>query len=101
MLMYKLLIFLKVSKDNNLLTHFKETTIPLLSKIAGEEVNIAKVENSLMFDGRFDYFCEVSAESKDKMDEKMGSKSGKELMRDLADFHKNINFLFINYEGLE
>ena len=50
---------------------------------------------------RFDYFCEVSAESKDKMDEKMGSKSGKELMRDLADFHKNINFLFINYEGLE
>ncbi|MBK6912362.1 MAG: hypothetical protein IPH11_01260 [Ignavibacteriales bacterium] len=99
--MYKLLIFLKVSNDNNLLTHFKETTIPLLSKIAGEEVKIAKVENSLMFDSRFDYFCEVSAESKDKMDEKMGSKSGKELMRDLADFHKNINFLFINYEGLE
>ncbi len=99
--MYKLLIFLKVSKDNNLLTHFKETTIPLLSIIAGEEVKIAKVENSLMFDDRFDYFCEVSAESKDKMDEKMGSKSGKELMRDLADFHKNINFLFINYEGLE
>lgn len=99
--MYKLLIFLKVSKDNNLLTHFKETTIPLLSKIAGVEVKIAKVENSLMFDSRFDYFCEVSAESKEKMDEKMGSKSGKELMRDLADFHKNINFLFINYEGLE
>ena len=99
--MYKLLIFLKVSEDNNILTHFKETTIKLLSQIAGEEVRMAKVENSLMFDGRFDFYCELEAESKDKMDAKMNSTSGRALMRDLADFHKNINFLFINYEGLE
>jgi len=99
--MYKLLIFLKVSDDNIILTHFKDTTMKLLSQIAGEEIRMAKVENSLMFEGRFDFYCELSSESKDKMDEKMNSKSGRSLMRDLADFHKNINFLFINYEGLE
>lgn len=101
MLMYKLLIFLKLSNDNNILTHFKETTLPLLSQIAGKEVKIAKVENSLMFDSRFDFYCKINSESKEKMDEKMNSKSGKELMRDLAGFHKNINFVFINYEGSE
>lgn len=99
--MYKLLIFLKVFDDNNLLIHFKDITLKLLSQLAGEEVKIAKVENSLMLDNRFDFYCEVSAESKDKMDEKMNSTAGKELMRDMADFHKNINFVFINYEGLE
>jgi hypothetical protein len=99
--MYKLLIFLKVSNENELLIHFKDITLKLLSQLAGEEVKIAKVENSLMLDNRFDFYCEISAESKDKMDEKMNSTSGKELMRDLADFHKNINFVFINYEGLE
>lgn len=99
--MYKLLIFLKRTNDDELLTHFRDKTLPLLSRIAEEEVKIAKVENSLMFENKFDFYCEVCAESKDKMDKKMNSASGKELMRDLAGFHKNINFVFINYEGLK
>lgn len=98
--MYKLLIFLNISNDNELLTHFREKTLALLSRISDSEVKIAKVENSLMFENKFDFYCEVCTESKDKMDEKMNSISGKELMRDLAGLHKNINLVFINYEGL-
>lgn len=101
MLMYKFLIFLRFSDDNELLTHFRDKTLTLLSRIAEEEIKIAKVENSLMFENKFDYYCEVCAESKDKMDSKLNSISGKELMRDLAGFHQNINLVFINYEGLK
>lgn len=99
MLMYKLLLFLKKSDDEKIFIHFKEITLNLLSEIAGFEIKIAKVESSLLPDVKYDYCCELSAESKYEMDKKMNSRAGRQLMRDLADYHQNFITIFINYGG--
>ncbi len=43
-------------------------------------------------------FCEVTVESKDNWDELMNSKLGKDLNKDLAEFHEFVTAIFVNYE---
>jgi cellobiose-specific phosphotransferase system component IIA len=95
--MYKLLFFLHKSDDDSIPQHFKEITIKHLSKITGEEVKIAKVDNNLLQDEKYSYFCEISASSQHDMDKMMNTKAGKDLNKDLMEFHKNISVIPINY----
>ena len=97
--MYKLLLFLKKTNDENVLNHFKEFTIKYLTQIAGEEIKIADVESSLLLDQKYSQFCEVTVSSKDEWDEKMNSLSGRELNKDLVDFHQNITVIFVDYKN--
>lgn len=95
--MYKLLFFLHKSDDETLLQHFKDVTIKNLSRITGKEIKIAKVENNLLLDEKYSHFCEIEASSQDEMDKLMHTKAGKELNKDLRDFHSDITIITINY----
>ena len=95
--MYKLFFFLHKSDDEGLQQHFKDITIKHLSKITGKEVKIAKVENNLLQDEKFSHFCEISADSQYEMDKMMNTKAGKELNKDLMEFHSDITVIPINY----
>jgi len=96
--MYKQLFFLHKSENNKALPHFKDVILTHLSELSGTQVYLAKVESNLLLDQKFSYFCEVEFDSKDKMNELMNSKTGKQLTKDLMDFHQMITMISINYD---
>ena len=96
--MYKQLFFVHKSENDKALPHFKDVILQHLSKLSGHKINLAKVESNLLLDQKYSYFCEVDFESKDKMNELMNSKAGKQLTKDLSDFHQMITMIAINYD---
>ena len=97
MLMYKLLLFLKKTDDDQVINHFKEYTIQFLSDLAGKRIEIAKVDSNLLLEEKYSYFCEISASSKDKWNQMMNTKEGKALNKDMMEFHQFITAIFVDY----
>lgn len=98
--MYKQLFFLHKSDEDKALSHFKEVILKHLSEISGNKVELACVESNLLLDQKYSYFCEIEFESKDKMNQLMNSKSGKQLTKDLMDFHQMVTMISVNYENV-
>ena len=96
--MYKQLFFLHKSENDKALPHFKDVILAHLSELAGKKIILASVESNLLLDQKFSYSCEVEFEPKDKMNELMNSKTGKQLTKDLMDFHQMITMISINYD---
>lgn len=97
MLIYKQLFFLHKTEDDKALAYFREVIVKHLSELAGKEVTLAKVESNLLLDQKYSYVCEIEFESKDKMNELMNSKTGKQLNKALMDFYQLITVISINY----
>ncbi len=97
--MYKLLLFLKKTNDEQVITHFYEYTVKILSQIVGEEIKTADVESSLLLDQKYIKFCEVTCASKEDWDKKMNSVHGRELNKDLIDFHQYVSIIFVDYKN--
>jgi len=95
--MYKMLMFLKKSDDPNVEQHFRNFTVPALNNLSGKKIKTAKVESSILLEQKYDWFCEISVDSKYEWDKMMATGEGKKLNRDLMDFHKNIDLIFVNY----
>lgn len=95
--MYKMLFFLHKSEDEEIFKHFVEFTVCYLKEIIKSEVQIAKVESNLLLEQKYSHYCEVSGNTKDELDELMNSKAGKELNRDLMEFHKYITVITVDY----
>ena len=95
--MYKMLLFLHKTDEEGVETHFREFTLKYLSELAGTDVKTAEVESSLLLEQKYKLFCEIDAGSKEEWDKKMNSKAGKQLNKDLMDFHQFITVIFVNY----
>lgn len=95
--MYKQLFFLHKTEDDKALAHFREVIVKSLSELAGKEITLAKVDSNLLLDQKYSYVCEIEFESKDKMNELMNSKTGKQLNKALMDFYQLITVISINY----
>ena len=95
--MYKMLLFLKKTNEKQVFDHFKEFTLKHLSDLAGKEIIAGKVESSLLLETKYSHFCELEVESKEKMDDLLNSKHGKELNKDLMNFHEYVNIIFVDY----
>ncbi len=96
--MYKQLFFLHKSENDKALPHFKDVILAHLTELSAKQINLARVESNLLLDQKYSYFCEIEFESKDKMNELMNSKTGKQLTKDLMDFHQMITMISINYD---
>jgi hypothetical protein len=99
--MYKQLFFLHKSDNDQALSHFKDVILTHLSEVSGKQITLAKVESNLLLDQKYSYFCEVEFESKDKMNDLMNTKDGKQLTIALIDFHKMVTVISINYDTKE
>lgn len=97
MIMYKILIF-TLTTDKDFCNYFNSNFIPLLNEINGNEVKIGKVESNLLLDLKYDQFCEISADSKDQMDEKLNSPAGRKLGKLLMESHQNLSVIAVNFE---
>lgn len=95
--MYKLLFFLHKSNDQEIIRHFYDFTVRYLQEIVGNEVKVANVESNLLLEQKYSYFCELISETKNEMDKMMNCKAGKELNKDLMEFHKHITVIAVHY----
>lgn len=95
--MYKLLLFLKKTDNEEINNLFKDHTLKYLSKLKGEEVKAADVESSLLLETKYNKFCEVNVSSKEDWDKIMNSAAGKEFNKHLTDLHQFIDIIFVNY----
>lgn len=97
--MYKLLIFIHKSKENNFLNFFRNSFLPLLTEIEGNEVKLAEVESNLLLDQKYSHFCELTAKNKDEMDRKLNSSAGRSLSKLLMESHQHITVITVNYQS--
>lgn len=95
--MYRILIFI-IKSDLDFINYFNQTFIPLLSDVNGKEVKLAKVESNLLLDLKYSHFCEITANSKDEMDKKLNSASGRKLGKLLMELHNKLSVINVSYE---
>ena len=98
--MYKLILFLKKSDDKHVYSHFEEFTLKYLSELAGKKIIPGKVESSLLLDTKYSHCCEVEVALKEEMDKLLNSKAGKELNKDLMNFHKYVDIIFVDFNQI-
>ncbi len=95
--MYKLLIFLHRTDDEQIISHFEKFTVNYLSEITGKEIKIGTVESNLLLEQKYSKFCDVTVESKEQWQKLLSSSAGRDLNNDLMDFHKSVTVIFIDY----
>ena len=97
MMMYKLLLFLRKTNEKQILSHFQEITLENLSELAGKKVLPGKIESNLLTDTKYCYVCELEVNKKEEMDKLFNTKHGKELTRDLMNYHEYVDLIFVDY----
>lgn len=95
--MYKILFFI-LKKDSDFVNYFIEHFIPLLSELNSSEVKLAKVESNLLSDIKYSHLCEITASSKDEMDIKLNSPSGRKLGKLLTESYQNLFVINVSYQ---
>lgn len=98
--MYKVLVFLNKTNDENIISHFNGFLVKYFSDLTGKDLQIGSVESNPLLDVKYSLFFEFECESKEKWEKLFSSESGQELKKDLFEFHKYITIIFINYEHL-
>lgn len=93
--MYKLLIFLKKTEDEEIIKHFENVTASLVSEINGGKIPVGKIESNLLLEERYSRLLEIEAESKEELDKKFNTKEGKALNKDLMSIQNNISIITI------
>lgn len=96
--MYKLLLFLHKTKDENIEQHFTNFTLKYISEVAGKKIHAAEVESNPLLEQKYSKFCEVEFESQDEWNKLINTKEGKVLQNDLIDFNKDITVIFVTYK---
>ncbi len=95
--MHKMLLFLKKTDEDEIIEHFNNFTLKYLTDLSGKEIKAGKIESNLLLETKYTHFCEIEAESKDKMDELMSSGKGRILNKDLMDFHEFVDVIFVDF----
>lgn len=96
--MYKLLLFLHKTNNDEAVSHFYDYTIKYLSDMTGNEIKVANIESNLLLDVKYSKFCEITVDSKEVWDRMMSTREGRLLNKDLTDLHQFITVIFVNYE---
>ncbi len=96
--MYKLLIFLKETDEKEINNHFEEYTLKYLKELGADKIKIGEVESSLLLDVKYGKYCELETGSKESFDELMNSKTGRQLSKDLMDFHQYLTVIPVIFE---
>ena len=98
--MYKVLVFLKKTNDEEVILHFRNFLVKYFSDLMGKDLPIGSVESNPLLEIKYSLFIELELESKENWEKLFASEAGENLEKDLIEFHKYINIIFINYEHL-
>lgn len=95
--MYKLILLLKKTDDNNPKSTFCEL-LPSKLKDFHNKIFTGKVESSVLLDKQFEFYIEIVTNTKEEMDNLFASKDGKEINRILETISPFVTPLLINIE---
>lgn len=95
--MYKILLMIKDSADDELVKTFRENVLIHLEKAAGKELLIGKIDGAKLNEEPYYKICEIEFPSKLEMDKTLASNDGKKFNRNLTSFFQHISIFFINY----
>ncbi len=95
------MIFLKKTENEPLKNHFKRELVERLREVSGQNIKIAKVEGSLLTSEKFDYYCEINAESKDQIDKMLASPAGKKLSREISAYVNELVMFYADFDVTE
>ena len=97
--MYKILIFIHKSKNSDFKDYFLDHILISLSKIMSKEIKLAKVENNLLLDKKYEFFCELETESRNEMDRLFNSPEGREVNKKLQESYNDLTLITVNYSN--
>ncbi len=97
MLMYKTIFFVKNTGDEQIIQVINKRMIPLMQKIFKQEIPVGKIESNLLDDRKFEYYFEISCNSKTEFDMMMNSNEGKSINKELSGIHNDILIYSIQF----
>lgn len=97
--MYKMLLMIKDSADDELINLFRENTLSHLEHATGKNLSIGKIDGAKLIEEPYSKVCEVIFDSKHEMDKTMASIDGKKFNRNMTSFAPHVSIFFVNYEG--
>lgn len=95
--MYKILLMIKDSADEELIKHFRDDVINHLEKAAGVKIQIGNVDGAKLNPEPYIKTCEIVFKTKDEMDKALSSPDGKKFNRNLTSFMQHVSIFFIDY----
>ncbi|MGE5430909.1 MAG: hypothetical protein ACM3QX_07540 [Syntrophomonadaceae bacterium] len=95
--MYKILIFLKKTGDESVLTRFTSSTLPKLESLTGQKIHLAEIEGAMLSQEKFFKYCEAWFSKREDLDRLMQTAEGKEFNKDLAGYSNHLSVFYANY----
>lgn len=95
--MYKLVVMIKDSADDELIRTFRESVLIHLEKAAGQNLRIGKIDGAKLNEDPYYKICEFEFPSKLEMDKALASNDGKKFNRNLTSFFQHVSIFFIDY----
>lgn len=95
--MYKILLMIKNSADDELIKHFRDYVIIHLEKAAGVKMQIGNVDGAKLNPEPYIKIYEILFKTKDEMDKALSSPDGKKFNRNLTGFIQHVSVFFIDY----
>lgn len=96
--MYKMLLMIKDTADEELLNIFRENTLSHLEKAAGKKTQVGKIDGAKLNEEPYNKVYEITFESKHEMDKILASVEGRKFNRNITSFTQHISIFFVDYE---
>lgn len=96
--MYKMLLMIKDTADDELLNIFRENTLSHLEKAAGKKIQIGIIDGAKLNEEPYNKVYEITFETKHEMDKILASVEGKKFNRNITSFTQHISIFFVDYE---
>lgn len=96
--MYKMLMMIKDSADDELVKLFRENALSHLENAVGKKIPIGKIDGAKLIEEPYNRISELSFESKHEMDKVLASVDGKKFNRNITSFTQHVSIFFVDYE---
>lgn len=96
--MYKMLLMIKDTADDELLNIFRENTLSHLEKATGKKIQVGNIDGAKLNEEPYNKVYEITFESKHEMDKTLASVEGKKFNRNITSFTQHISIFFVDYE---
>lgn len=95
--MYKILLMIKDSANDELIKYFRNDVIIHLEKAAGVKIQLGDVDGAKLNPEPYIKICEIVFKTKDEMDKALSTPDGKKFNRNLTSFIQHVSVFFIDY----
>jgi len=96
--MYKMMIFLNKTRDEESYENFIEFFVTPLEEIAGSKIPVAKIEGAAMAGEKYTHYCEINTDTRDEMDKLFATPEGRNFTKTIQNFLGRVTLFYSNFE---